>query len=61
MAGRFLGDPYVAGKCPECGTLYPKTVVKGIGPNAVRCANCGADASPFSFTPSVLTAIARWA
>lgn len=50
MEGRFLGDPYVAGKCPECGTLYPKTVVKGIGQSAVRCANCGADASPFTFT-----------
>ena len=30
MSGRFLGDPYVAGKCPECGALYPKTVLKGI-------------------------------
>ena len=49
MAGRFLGDPYVAGKCPECGTLYPKTVVRGIGQEAIRCANCGADASPFTF------------
>jgi acetamidase/formamidase len=50
MDGRFLGDPYVAGKCSECGTLYPKTVVKGIGQTAVRCANCGADAAPFTFT-----------
>lgn len=50
LDGRFLGDPYVAGKCPECGTLYPKTVVKGIGQTAVRCANCGADAAPFNFT-----------
>ena len=50
MSGRFLGDPYVAGKCPECGELYPKTVLKGIGQTAVRCAKCGADASPFTFT-----------
>lgn len=50
MSGRFLGDPYVAGKCPQCGTLYPKTVLRGIGQSAVRCANCGADASPFTFT-----------
>jgi formamidase len=50
MDGRFLGDPYVAGKCPDCGTLYPKTVIKGIGQTAVRCANCGADAAPFNFT-----------
>ena len=50
IEGRFLGDPYVAGKCPQCGTLYPKTVIKGIGPQAVRCANCEAEASPFTFT-----------
>ena len=50
MDGRFLGDPYVAGKCPECGTLYPKTVIEGIGQTAVRCASCGVDAAPFNFT-----------
>jgi formamidase len=50
MDGRFLGDPYVAGRCPECETLYPKTRIKGIGQTAVRCANCGADAAPFNFT-----------
>jgi formamidase len=50
MQGRFLGDPYVAGRCPECGTLYPKTRLEGIGQTAVRCANCGADAAPFNFT-----------
>ncbi len=50
MDGRYLGDPYVAGRCPECGTLYPKTVIEGIGQTAVRCANCGADAAPFNFT-----------
>ncbi len=50
MAGRFLGDPYVAGRCPQCGTLYPKTYIEGIGQTAIRCANCGADAAPFNFT-----------
>ncbi|MCL5677121.1 MAG: acetamidase/formamidase family protein [Firmicutes bacterium] len=50
MIGRFLGDPYVAGKCPECGTLYPETRIEGIGPTAIRCAKCGADAAPFVFT-----------
>ena len=50
MTDRFLGDPYVAGKCPDCGTLYPKTEIKGIGQEAIRCANCGADAAPFTFT-----------
>ncbi|HRV92786.1 MAG TPA: acetamidase/formamidase family protein [Anaerolineae bacterium] len=47
---RFLGDPYVAGRCPQCHTLYPKTHIEGIGPTAVRCDNCGADATPFTFT-----------
>jgi len=50
MTGRFLGDPYVAGRCPECGTLYPETRVEGIGQEAIRCANCGADVTPFTFT-----------
>ena len=50
MENRFFGDAYVAGKCPKCDTLYPKTVVEGIGQTAIRCANCGADAAPFTFT-----------
>lgn len=50
MEGRYLGDPYVAGRCPQCGTLYPETRVEGIGPTAIRCARCGADAAPFTFT-----------
>ena len=50
MENRFLGDPYVAGKCPECGTLYPETEIKGIGETAIRCVKCGADATPFTFT-----------
>jgi formamidase len=50
MNGRFLGDPYVAGQCPECGTLYPETHVEGIGQTAIRCNNCGADVAPFNFT-----------
>jgi acetamidase/formamidase len=50
MDGRFLGDPYVAGRCPECGTMYPKSHTEGIGQTAVRCDNCGADVTPFTFT-----------
>jgi formamidase len=50
MDGRFLGDPYIAGKCPQCGALYPETHVDGIGQTAIRCNNCGADATPFNFT-----------
>jgi formamidase len=50
MDGRFNGDPYVAAVCAECGTEWPETRIEGIGPTAVRCANCGADATPFTFT-----------
>ena len=50
MPGRFLGDPYVAARCPECGTLYPRSRIEGIGQTAIRCDNCGADVAPFNFT-----------
>lgn len=50
VEGRFLGDPFVAVKCPGCGTMYPDTVIKGIGQEAIRCANCDADVTPFVFT-----------
>jgi formamidase len=50
MDGRFLGDPYIAGRCPGCGMMYPETRLEGIGPTAVRCVSCGADATPFTFT-----------
>ncbi|CAM3834315.1 acetamidase/formamidase family protein [Alkalicoccus chagannorensis] len=48
--GRFVGDPFVAVKCPECGTMHPDTVIKGTGQTAIRCASCGADVTPFQFT-----------
>jgi acetamidase/formamidase len=50
MEGRFNGDPYCAPVCPGCGTEWPATRVEGIGQQSVRCANCGADATPFTFT-----------
>jgi formamidase len=50
MEGRFNGDPYCAPVCPGCATEWPETRVEGIGQQAVRCANCGADATPFTFT-----------
>ncbi|MGI2293552.1 acetamidase/formamidase family protein [Paenibacillus sp. GXUN7292] len=50
VEGRFLGDPFVAVKCPGCGTLHPETVIKGIGQEAIRCAVCDADITPFIFT-----------
>jgi acetamidase/formamidase len=50
MEGRFNGDPYCAPVCPGCGTEWPETRVEGIGQESIRCANCGADATPFTFT-----------
>jgi formamidase len=50
MEGRFNGDPYCAPVCPGCGATWPETRVEGIGQEAIRCANCGADATPFTFT-----------
>jgi formamidase len=50
MEGRFNADPYCAPVCPGCGAEWPETRVDGIGPEAIRCARCGADATPFTFT-----------
>jgi formamidase len=47
VAGHYLGDPYVAGSCPGCGELYPETKLEGIGPDAIRCRECGASVTPF--------------
>lgn len=50
VEGKFTGDPFVDGKCPNCGTANPETITKGIGQQAVRCKNCGEDVTPFKFT-----------
>lgn len=50
MEGRFNGDPFCAAVCPGCGDEWPETRLEGIGETAVRCARCGADATPFTFT-----------
>lgn len=48
--GRFSGDPFVARQCPECGTESPPTLVEGTGTEAIHCAVCGAEVSPFRVT-----------
>ncbi len=50
VEGRFNGDPYCAKVCASCGREDEATVVEGIGPDSVRCAECGAPAAPFAFT-----------
>ncbi len=47
--GHYLGDPYVAARCPVCDVVNPKTRVEGIGPNAVVCVTCGNPVTPFQF------------
>src|SRR6056297_684079 len=36
----YVGDPFVAAKCPHCDTLNPQTKLVGIGPKSVRCSEC---------------------
>jgi formamidase len=45
----FGDDPFVDKKCPSCGTVWPETRIEGTGPESVRCANCGASATAFTF------------
>lgn len=43
----FVGDPFVAKRCPKCGRINPETYVEGIGENAIRCKECGTPVKPF--------------
>ncbi|WP_321504901.1 acetamidase/formamidase family protein [Breoghania sp.] len=47
--GYFLGDPYVAARCPTCDKLWPETHVEGIGQKSVICDTCGNPVTPFQF------------
>ena len=47
--GAFGDDPFVDHRCPECGTEWPESIVEGTGEDAVKCAECGANASSFGF------------
>lgn len=49
IEGRFHGDPFVAKRCANCGEQSPESYIEGIGPDAVRCKQCGAPVSPFRF------------
>lgn len=48
-AAAFGDDPFVDKKCPHCGTLWPASRVEGTGSESIRCENCGAPASAFTF------------
>ncbi len=47
VEGAYIGDPYVAKRCPGCREPWPEYTVEGIGSKAVKCKKCGAPASPF--------------
>ena len=47
---RFVGDPFVAKRCPKCGTINPPTQLKGTGAEAIRCKICGAPCITFQVT-----------
>jgi formamidase len=47
LSDRDAGDPFILAKCPQCGMINPETRVNGVGEDAIRCVNCGAEASPF--------------
>lgn len=44
-----VGDPFVAGKCQNCGKVWPETHIEGIGKDAIKCNDCGATVTPFVF------------
>lgn len=43
----FVGDPFVAKRCPGCGTINPKTYLEGVGEDAVKCSQCNTPVKPF--------------
>lgn len=47
VEGAYVGDPYVAKRCPVCREPWPEFRVEGIGEESVRCLRCGSPASPF--------------
>ncbi len=47
IKGRYTTDAAIAARCPGCGILNPKTYLKGVGPDAVRCSECDSVCTPF--------------
>lgn len=53
--GAFGEDPFVDHRCPDCGAEWPESLVEGTGEDAIRCAECGANASSFAFEYGITT------
>jgi len=47
VEGAFIGDPYVAKRCPVCREPWPEFIVEGIGQEAIKCKKCGSPVAPF--------------
>jgi formamidase len=45
--GTFIGDPFVARKCPQCNMRGPETYVDGMGWQAIKCKDCKVSVCPF--------------
>ncbi len=50
IKGRFLGDPFAAKRCPNCGEINPPTELEGVGAEAIRCKLCGTPCITFKVT-----------
>ncbi len=59
VEGRYLGDPFVAKHCSNCGEISPPSHVDGIGDEAVRCDKCGAEVSAFRFSNGYVIVLDR--
>lgn len=59
VEGRYVGDPFVAKLCPSCGTTAPSSHIEGIGDEAVRCDNCGAEVNAFRFSNGYVIVLDR--
>lgn len=47
VEGHFVGDPYVAARCPVCDIINPPTRLEGTGEDCIRCQKCGNPVTPF--------------
>jgi acetamidase/formamidase len=47
IEGNYVGDPFVAKRCPGCGLINPKTYLEGIGEDAIKCMACKTSVKPF--------------
>ncbi|TNE41692.1 MAG: acetamidase [Sphingomonadales bacterium] len=59
VEGRYRGDPFVAKQCSACGAISPASHIEGIGDEAVRCDNCGAEVSAFRFSNGYVIVLDR--